>query len=236
MVEFPYSGHRWRSWSRTEFFYGDRALALGSTRRTASTRVLKQRILLVCEGAETEPNYFDGLKREEEVRRRYVVKVIGGKGKTPEEVVKRAIDRAAAERKGGDRFDEAWCVLDVEDKQKRASLDRAIRQAELNDISVCFSNPSFEVWFLAHLTRSSRSFLDAGQVESELKKHWRRKFRAGYHKHAEHIYSHVARLTETAITNAKAVRETDHGLHKCTADCNSSTDVYLIVSRLLTKS
>jgi len=135
-------------------------------------RKKKRTILIVGEGRETEPNYFHGLKQLQSVRDRYAVTIKRGGGGSRIQIVKEAVNRS---RDPGRRYDEAWCVFDTE---SLGSVDAvkdyqdAIVLANQNDIVVGVSNPSFEVWLLAHFIRSSRQFLDGDAVIVELNKAW----------------------------------------------------------------
>lgn len=130
-------------------------------------------------------------------------------------------------------FDEVWCIMDVEDASHRGSLENALKMLEQKGISSCLSNPAFEVWFLAHFTRTSHAFYNCDQAESELHKHWQKHFGLDYEKADPSIFNRLKRFLYEAIANARLVRETDHEISKSTADCNSSTDVYKLVEKLI---
>ena len=196
-------------------------------RRRGPPRSFKRTVLIVGEGRETEPNYFDGLKRETEVAARFSVTVKRGRGRSPESVIGEVLKHKSQ----GD-YDEVWCVLDVEGAQKRASLEKALRLAADNGITVCLSNPSFEAWFLAHFERTTAPFAGARAVIVRLSKHWQKEYRTKYDKSAQDLYSRLSNRTPTAIANARWGKEIHHK-DRPVADCNSSTEVYRLVRRLL---
>ena len=202
-------------------------------RRKRNRRPQKRTILIVAEGKETEPNYFDGLMRAQRVRDRYAVTIKTAKGLSRTHIVKEAIrKKKAAESK----YDEVWCVFDTEcllAPEARKDYDEAILLAKDNGIKTAISNPSFEVWLLAHFKRSSRHFKDGNAVIVELNKGWQKSFRTDYDKADGQVYRRVASRTEQAITNARDVREKDHADKDDIAHCNSATEVYLLVERLL---
>ncbi|MEW4531095.1 hypothetical protein [Maioricimonas sp. JC845] len=71
-------------------------------RRKSKQRPVKRRVLIVCEGRETERNYFDQLKRRDEVDALFTVTVKRSKGGSRTHVAESAIDRKReAERQGG---------------------------------------------------------------------------------------------------------------------------------------
>ena len=197
---------------------------------------MKAKLLIVGEGQETEPNYFDQLKREDTVRNKFTVTVKAGLGFSPENAVRRAInEKERAGRRGeADAYDEVWCVVDVEAPTagRRESLDSAVRLAAQHDINMCLSNPSFEVWLLAHFNRTARAFHSCDEVIRTLNTFWRRDFKCDYLKNDDQLYRRIGDHTETAIENAQSVREVHQRDAPNTADANSSTDVYLLVANL----
>ena len=120
---------RERKWTR-----GEEAL-----RRRSRHRPEKSRILIVCEGRETEPNYLDGLKKEQAVARDFIIEVKKGKGGSCLAVVQQAIaerDKGAARRKD---FDEVWCVFDVERAGQRGQGSEARALAGQCEIQLALS-------------------------------------------------------------------------------------------------
>ncbi len=205
----------------------------GVIRRPKKIRPIKTTILIVGEGQETEPNYFYGIKQEETVSAKFTVRIKKGHGFSPESVVEEAIRYKQQAERRGEEFDEVWCVLDVEGSDKRESMNQAVIMARQNGITLCLSNPSFEVWVLAHFARTARLFQDSDAVIREVNRHWRSVCSDEYQKNDERIYERLKDLTNTAITNAKLVRETDFRDRVNTADCNSSTEVYKLVGYLI---
>ena len=175
-----------------------------STRSKRPKRPYKKRLLIICEGRETEPNYFDRLKREDRTREHFAITVKRGKGGTREEIAQFAIDQMNNAEYG---FDKVWCIMDVEDASHRGSLENALRMLGQNRISPCLSNPSFEVWFLSHFVRTSQVFYNCDQVISELCQHWQRHLRSDYKKAEPSIFNLLKRFMDKAIENARLVRK-----------------------------
>jgi hypothetical protein len=113
---------------------------------------LRRHILIVCEGKVTEVGYFEACRL---AFRNASVKVdIDRRDGAPRTLVQRAIRlRKEAEiravKRGDDffRYDEVWCVFDVDDRPDLAPLRQ---EAEQNGISLAISNPCFELWALLH--------------------------------------------------------------------------------------
>jgi hypothetical protein len=133
-------------------------------------------------------------------------------------------------------MDVALCVLDtesLENPQVKEDLEAARQEAASNNIILYLSNPAFEVWFLAHFRRTSRSFRNCDAVIVELDKEWGKAFRQPYDKSDDKVYRRLAGRTQDAVTNAKSVVEIDHKEKTDITDRNSSTDFYQLVERLL---
>lgn len=210
-----------------------RRLHCTSPVRSLMRRPIKTTILIIGEGQKTEPNYFFELRLEDDVTARFSVTVKKGHGRSPEQVIEEILSHKQRAENRGEYYDEVWCVLDVEGPDKRESLERAMAVARQNDITLCLSNPCFEVWLLAHFVRQSRAYNDCDSIIVQLNNHWQRLCGQNYRKNDEHIYSRVSSLTQTAIENAKQVREIDHLDITNTSDANSSTEVYKLVSYLI---
>jgi hypothetical protein len=202
-------------------------------RRRSPHRPEKTRVLIVCEGRETEPNYFRGLREEEAVRQKFSVEVKKGKGGSCLVIVEQAIAEQKKAAARGEDFDEVWCVCDVEQAGRREQVIRAQALANQHGIRLALSNPSFECWVLAHFVRTKKTFAACGKVVDELNKHWRRAFDRAYEKTDEQLYARLADRTKTGIGNARKVREQDWASSEATVDCNSATDIYVLVERLL---
>lgn len=99
----------------------------------------KPSILIVCEGENTEPSYFNQFK----VTSATVQSV--GTGYNTISLVKKAKEIA-----GSDKFDQVWCVFD-KDAFNDHDFNRAIKLAEKYGYDVAYSNQAFEYWLILHL-------------------------------------------------------------------------------------
>ncbi len=126
----------------------DRGLA-----RRRPNREPKHRILIVCEGEKTEPQYFKDLRHR---HRNHLIHIeVSDRHGVPKTVVEAAIDEreqaeqsARAERDENLRFDEVWAVFDVDE---HPNLKEAKALAQHKGVKVALSNPCFELWGLLHL-------------------------------------------------------------------------------------
>jgi len=76
-------------------------------RRRPGFRREKTRVLIVCEGRETEPNYFRGLRDEPAVRDRFVLEIRKGRGGSPTNAIQKALEDIDKAQKRGEQFDGA---------------------------------------------------------------------------------------------------------------------------------
>jgi len=107
--------------------------ALGRGRRTRPPR---ECILIVCEGEQTEPNYFNSLWRH--IRLKTVDVKVVGQGAEILGVIDAAIQlRDERENEAKDSiqtapFDEVWCVVDTECRNDNPSWERGVDKARSN--------------------------------------------------------------------------------------------------------
>lgn len=112
-------------------------------------KTICQKLLIVCEGKQTEANYFDALTKNIKSIRCYT----RGKGKDPQSLVKEAI-----KLKANNDFDKIWVVFD-KDAFTNDDFNDAIAEAERNDIECAWSNEAFELWFLYHFENVTAQLL-----------------------------------------------------------------------------
>ena len=130
---------------------------VNSLQRQVGKREPKKRVVVVCEGSKTEPDYLVQLTRK--ARNALVELVIAEADETtPKQIVERACrllkdSRREAKRTKdvNARADEVWCAFDVDE---HPNLREAVQQAGDNGIKLAISNPNIELWFLLHFEDS----------------------------------------------------------------------------------
>ena len=98
----------------------------------------KPTILIVCEGENTEPSYF------EQFRLSSATIIPVGEGYNTISLVNRAKQIASQ-----GTFEQVWCVFDKDDFCD-ADFNNAIFIAEANNYGVAYSNQAFEYWIILH--------------------------------------------------------------------------------------
>jgi len=106
--------------------------------RCAAYKNPKPLILIVCEGENTEPSYFNQFRLSTATIRAL------GKGYNTIGVVKHAEQLAKA-----GIYDEVWVVFD-KDSNPAQNYNNAIKMAAKRGFFVAYSNQAFEYWFILH--------------------------------------------------------------------------------------
>jgi len=109
-----------------------------SLERPVAELTEKPSILIVCEGENTEPSYFNQFR----ITSAKVKSV--GEGYNTVSLVNRAL---ALAQQGN--YDQVWCVFDKDDFNDN-DFNSAIQIAEANNFGVAYSNQSFEYWLILH--------------------------------------------------------------------------------------
>lgn len=185
----------------------------GYSRRKVNTREIRQRFLIVCEGKETEPNYFRSFRVPG------VVIEIQGVGKNPTSLVEKAKDLRNQEE-----YDQVWCVFD-RNSWTENDFNSAIKNAQKAKIKVAYSNESFELWYILHF-----QFLDNGISRKDYCKKLTSLIGYTYQKNSDVIYDKLIDRQHTAIKNADNLLKQYNPLNP--ARDNPSTTVHLLVKEL----
>ncbi|VAW74101.1 hypothetical protein MNBD_GAMMA13-305 [hydrothermal vent metagenome] len=172
--------------------------------RRKSRRAPYDRVLVVCEGSKTEPNYLqeliDCLKLSSAN-----VEIDGSSGSSPVSVVQHAKSRYAEERRKNDAFDRVFCVFDKDTHAGYAqALDEISRSVPGRVFSSINSVPCFEYWLLLHFVFSTRSYTGAGaksacaRLIEEL-----HRYIPGYSKGASGLFKDLMDRTDQAMASSK---------------------------------
>jgi hypothetical protein len=200
--------------------------------RRENSRAVRQRILVICEGRETEPRYFNGIKADkgkDNPLSALRIEVYDTKINTGKELVQLAKDLKEAARQERNEYDAIWVVIDKDGYTKHP---HAFDQARANNIHIAFSSISFEYWFLLHFTKTSKPFSKSDELIKFLKQE---PYYVGYEKSLDH-YQKLKPFTQRAIQNAQWLRKQIgymDDLYDTRYELNPFTDVDKLVSYLL---
>lgn len=196
----------------------------GNLRRRGPTRDPLPLILVVCEGKVTEPEYLNAFRIAHGAN---TVRVrVESPGGDPRALVERAVRlRDAADREARRardpnlRYDEVWCIFDVDQHQR---LDDARTEADRSRLHLAVSNPCFELWLLLHFAEQT-AHLSPRQARDRLRKHL-----PSYDKHVS--FADASGGYGEAVRRAEAldVRHIAAG----SAGGNPSTGMYRLTERI----
>jgi hypothetical protein len=185
----------------------------GYSSRKVDTREVKQRFLIVCEGEETEVNYFKSFRVPKDVID------VRGLGEDPSNLV-----NSAKRLKKEEDYDQVWCVFD-RDSWTPENFNNAIKNAKDQKFEVAYSNEAFELWYILHF-----EFLNTGMPRSDYRKKLTRLLGHEYKKNSETIYDELLERQNTAIKNAGNLLK-HYDPHHPERD-NPSTKVHCLVQEL----
>jgi len=186
----------------------------------------RPRLLIVCEGKETEPAYFRYWRHE--TRNNMVTVEILPAGMDPRSLVRLAAERKRESERLADKldntfekYDEIWCVFD---RDEHPNFEGAKQHAHANGIRLAISNPCVELWFLLHY-EDRRAHIKREEVCRKFRRH-----HPGYRK--------VPPVQELRPYYEEAVRRArDLDAWQSSQGCpgrNPHTGVYALTERLRT--
>lgn len=118
-------------------------------------------LLIVTEGRNTEPHYFEALKSAWNVHPK-VLSITPGCEGIPKNLVKLANEELDALRQKArknelaynelDKFDEVWVVFDTEHAERQGKLHEGVEAARANEFQIAHSTPCFEFWLALHFS------------------------------------------------------------------------------------
>lgn len=210
-------------------FHRRKAKKTSDLARRRAKRSAYQKILIVCEGEKTEPNYFNELIDYYELNTANV-KIDGSCGSSPQSVYEAALELYSKEKKSGDPFDRVFCVFDKDTHTTYVDTVAIISQHKPKKIfQAVKSVPCFEFWLILHFLLITKPYVATGNksaadcVISDL-----RQYIPDYEKGDKDVFAPLHSQLGRAIHNSKQVNEE---AAKNDTD-NPSTDIGELVSFL----
>ncbi|WP_242349337.1 RloB family protein [Mucispirillum schaedleri] len=206
-------------------------------------------IYIYTEGVNTEPIYFESLKKYAED---YLNIKIHKCSTDPLTVVEKAVDDFYAsvkknkefiEKKTGGVFKQVWCVFDRDDFKTK--FNNAIHKGLSYNYEIAFSNPCFELWFYLHKHYQS-SVINRHNYEQDLENI----FGVKYKKKENIIQLFINKLLEeyypyklqSLFDNAMNLEYNIKVCHHCSTDvinecynCDPRTKVHYLVMLIMYK-
>jgi hypothetical protein len=162
-------------------------------RNFGTTRHIRNRILILCEGEKTEPNYFSKFPVDITLVRIDVE----GDGANTLRLVEDAIRRGNEAASKHQQYNQIWCVFD-RDSFPAKNFNQAFKVAEKNKIRIAYSNQCIELWFLLHY-HFFDSAIDRKDYIVKLSEAMGQK----YEKNDDKMYALLKNKQSTAIKNAR---------------------------------
>ena len=189
--------------------------------------------LIVTEGTQTEPMYFEAIRQEINQHYRDRIQLeIHGEGDNTLSLLERAKSRV---RNSGLIYKHVWIVYDTDDfpaeriNQTETDCNVLSQANEETIYHAVWSNQCIELWFMLHF-----NYVDANLHRSEYYpklSEWLRNIGQGeYAKNRRDIYSVLRPYLDTAIRNARKLDERNQG--RTPANSAPGTKVYELLALL----
>jgi hypothetical protein len=195
-------------------------------RKTALTRLQNtrklRRILIVCEGEKTDPNYFRKFPANPEV---YDSIDVYGTGYNMVSLINEAIRIKNLALQKKEPYIEIWCIFDKDDFSVEL-FESAITLAGKNQIRCAYSIEAFEIWYMLHF-----NYYDSAFSRSQYKKKLSELLKKPYLKNNEEMFSLLKNRQNRAIQNAQKLYYKQCLLPL--GEQNPVTTVFHLVERLI---
>lgn len=208
-------------------------------KRGQRRRKIKPVILIVTEGSQTEPKYFEHFRNRQT---NIDIRVIGSRTSGGEtdylSLIRKAVEYQNKNQISVSTGDAIWVVADGDVNYnnpdpinaKDSLLSKARKLADTKGIHIALSNPCFEFWYLLHFQYTTKFLTDYPAVKNAL---------IGYlpdYEKSGDVYAQLSEHTSAAIQNAKHV-EQYHLQNGCNQPfgiaVNPFTEIYRLVESLL---
>lgn len=209
--------------------------------RTFGISDVKPKILIACEGKNTEKDYFCKFKISS-----LELKVVG-LGDNTLSLVNKTI--ALRDQKESGYYEEVWCVFDADPKpdnpKQLQNFNLAIWEAEKNNIKVAYSHQAFEYWLLLHFNDYQGESMNRNLYKNFLNK-FLKPFGLKYDDSSDERGKSISNeLFDVLLSYENGKRRICYAIeraerifnrlesHKNPAVNESSTTVFLLVKRIL---
>ncbi|MGP2785412.1 MULTISPECIES: RloB family protein [Serratia] len=213
-----------------DLFHRRKAKKIGDLARKRASFLPYDRVLIVCEGSKTEPNYFEEMRDCYELSTANI-EITGECGSNPGSILKyaRYLYRDSCDK--GIPFDRVYCVFDRDmHVDYEETLKKIAGIKPFNVFRAINSVPCFEYWLLLHFIYTTKAYKGQGnnssgkQALAELKQ-----YIPNYDKGMRGVFHSLSGQLSFAISNSKrAVRSANDSGNE-----NPSTYVHELVEYLM---
>jgi hypothetical protein len=183
-----------------------RARGVNSFRRRRALRPPYERVLIVCEGEKTEPNYFEEIRQKARLSSAHIQAIQSELGTDPSNVVL-AAEKSFFDKNGA--FERVYAVFDRDDHinyetaiQMASAKNGKLRNDERRPVifEAIVSVPCFELWLLLHYANCT-TFVPRGRIISQL-----RSYIQEYEKGMTGIFGLLQSRLSTAVSRARSLK------------------------------
>lgn len=197
--------------------------------RRINVREPYNKVLIVCEGEKTEPNYFNGLIDYHGINTANVI-VVGKGGSSPDAVVNLGKTLYDKSKNKGDAYDQVFLVFDKDSHTQYQTVLAQITSLNPTDTFIAINSvPCFEYWLLLHFVYSTAPYNSLGRKSSgamaldDVLTHW-----PEYDKNRLNIFEELLPNLDSAIANAERSLNAAEAVNTD----NPSTKVHKLVTYL----
>lgn len=199
--------------------------SLPNLRRGQPIRERYDRILIVCEGKKTEPNYFNEIRQEARISTVHIHVSHSQLGTQPLQVVNSAVELFQEKKQA---FEKVFAVFDRDDHNtytnaiaRAKALDGQLKNDEGKKVTfkAIVSVPCFELWLLLHYV-DIQAYFHRDVILRRL-----RSYIANYEKGQEGLYKLTQDFLMLATERAKHL--------KTRSSCENGTEAYTDVDELV---
>jgi len=196
------------------------------SKRRVSGRSKKKIFLILSEGTETEPNYFEAFRQIAHANGTadITIKRLGAVGITVVTIAKKLKEQ------GNYGDDEVWCVFDRDLKKEnnnQQNFNAAIRLAIENQLKLAISNDTFELWYLLHY-----EYYQSETHRSDYEKMLSIRLGEKYEKNSEIMYDKLKDKESNAIKFAKKLWLSHCNLHGMDDPNNLTIEQRIIIHNI----
>ncbi len=192
-------------------------------KRSVGTLNRRKRILILCEGEKTEPNYFRALK--EDLPKGVLDIDVLGLGANTLTIVRKAKKLYNESQRTTRPFDRVWLVFD-RDSFPSDSFDNTIHSADANKFCCAWSNEAFELWYLLHF-----EYRNTAMIRDDYKRCISRYIHRKYEKNDGTMYNELKDYQQIAIRNAERLLVQHTSVPPSSS--NPGTQVHLLIKELM---
>jgi hypothetical protein len=210
-------------------FHKRKARAAKSLKRRSAIRSTYEKVLIVCEGKKTEPNYFSELVEFYKLNTANVA-IDGSCDSSPRSVFERAVNLCEQELQKNDPYDRIYCVFDKDSHETYDEAIRAIRdKSPKGTFFAAQSIPCFEYWLILHFKYTTKPYAATGKssIGDEVLKDLK-SLMPDYEKGNKNIFSSLH--TQLDFAKENSIRALQYAQNNYTD--NPSTHIHKLVEYL----